>query len=392
MIYMVGKTRKRGQNEGSLRKRKDGKWEARVTVGILADGKQKRVSLYGKTRQEASQKMTELLNNLQKGLITNPTEVTLSEWFDTYMLVYKKKKTKPTSYVNYSVKIKNHINPAIGHIKLKALRQEHIQRFVNSMIDKELSPSTIEASYKLLHNALETAVDNGMIVRNVAQRVELPRIRKKEERVLTVEEQVAFVEQAKKEYMGELFIFDLCTGMRMGELLGLKWEDIDFEKRQLHVSRIIRKVIDPDQENSRWHLEFGTPKTPSSDRIIPLNETAIKILHDVKEKQKQNKDIAKAAYEDNHLVFCTKLGRPQEQNNMRRKFDSICKKVGITDLHPHSLRHTFTTRGAENGIDVRVMQRFLGHSTIRQTVDTYTHILDDLKHDEILKLDNVVNY
>ena len=383
---------KRGQNEGSIRKRKDGTWEARVTIGISADGKQQRKSLYGKTRQEVSAKMTDLLNNLQKGIITNPSEMTLAEWLDFYMLEYKKQYVKPTTYNNYTVKVKNHIKPAIGHYKLKALRQDIIQKFVNSLSGKGLAPSTVIDIFKVLSNALETAVDDGLIVRNVANRVKLPKTTKPQITVLTQEQQNAFVEQAKVTYMGVVYIFDLCTGMRLGELLGLKWQDIDFEQNQLHIKRIIRKVKDPDNPEEHWHLEFGTPKTPTSERIIPLNETAIKVLADVWEQQEKNKEKANTAYEDNDLVFCTQLGRPLDPNNIRRTCYSICEKIGVSDFHPHCLRHTFATRGAENNVDVRVMQKFLGHATIKETADTYTHVLNDLKQSEILKLDKAVNY
>lgn len=383
---------KRGQNEGSIRKRKDGTWEARVTIGISADGKQQRKSLYGKTRQEVHNKMTDLLNNLQKGIITNPTEITLAEWLDFYMLEYKKQYVKPTTYNNYTVKVKNHIKPAIGHYKLKALRQDIIQKFVNSLSGKGLAPSTVIDIFKVLSNALETAVDDGLIVRNVANRVKLPKTTKPQITVLTQEQQNAFVEQAKVTYMGVVYIFDLCTGMRLGELLGLKWQDIDFEQNQLHIKRIIRKVKDPDNPEEHWHLEFGTPKTPTSERIIPLNETAIKVLADVWEQQEKNKEKASTAYEDNDLVFCTQLGRPLDPNNIRRTCYSICAKIGVSNIHPHCLRHTFATRGAENNVDVRVMQKFLGHATIKETADTYTHVLNDLKQSEILKLDKAVNY
>ncbi len=383
---------KRGQNEGSIRKRKDGTWEARVTIGISADGKQQRKSLYGKTRQEVNNKMTDLLNNLQKGIITNPTEMTLAEWLDFYMLEYKKQYVKPTTYNNYTVKVKNHIKPAIGHYKLKALRQDIIQKFVNSLSGKGLAPSTVIDIFKVLSNALETAVDDGLIVRNVANRVKLPKTTKPQITVLTQEQQNAFVEQAKVTYMGVVYIFDLCTGMRLGELLGLKWQDIDFEQNQLHIKRIIRKVKDPDNPEEHWHLEFGTPKTPTSERIIPLNETAIKVLADVWEQQEKNKEKANTAYEDNDLVFCTQLGRPLDPNNIRRTCYSICAKIGVSNIHPHCLRHTFATRGAENNVDVRVMQKFLGHATIKETADTYTHVLNDLKQSEILKLDKAVNY
>ena len=384
--------KKRGQNEGSIRKRADGTWEARVTVGMLANGKQKRKSIYGKTRQEVSAKMTDLLNNLQKGIITNPTEMTLSEWLDYYMPECKKRFVKPTTYINYTVKVENHIKPAIGHYKLKTLRLDIIQKFINSLSDKGLAPATVEAIYKLLHNALETAVDDGLIVRNPAHRVKLPKVAKPKINVLTIEQQRVFVEKAKEVYMGTVYIFDLCTGMRLGELLGLKWEDIDFDNKQLYVKRTIRIVKDPDNQEEKWHLDFGSPKTPSSKRMMPLNLTAIKLLQDVMNQQNQYKSRAGTAYEDNDLVFCTQLGRPLDPRNMRRTFYRICELAEISGLHPHCLRHTFATRGAENTIDVRVMQQLLGHATIKETADTYTHVLSGLKQSEIKKLDNVVNY
>lgn len=384
--------KKRGQNEGSIRKRPDGTWEARVTIGIMADGKQKQKSLYGKTRQEVNAKMTDLLNNLQKGLIVNPTEMTLAEWLDYYMPECKKRFVKPSTYVTYSVKVENHIKPAIGHYKLKALRQDIIQKFVNSLSDKGLAPATVEAIFKLLHNALETAVDDGLIVKNVANRVRLPKVPKPKVEAFTIDQQRVFVEQAKETYMGCMFIFDLCTGMRLGELLGLKWSDIDFDKNQLHVERTISKVHDPDSPNSKWRLELGPPKTPASERTIPLHQTAIKILAGIFEQQEADKAHAGAAYEDNDLVFCTKLGRPQDPINMRRIFYRICKKAGISGFTPHCLRHTFATRGVEEKVDVRVMQRFLGHANIQETVNTYTHILPDTGRNQMDLLANVVNY
>lgn len=384
--------KKRGQNEGSIRKRTDCTWEARVTIGISPDGKQQRKSLYGKTRQEVSAKMTDLLNNLQKGLITNPTEMTLAEWLDYYMPEYKKRYVKPTTYINYTVKVENHIKPAIGHHKLKTLRQDIIQKFVNTLTDKGLAPSTVEDVYKLLRNALETAVDDGLIVRNVANKVKLPKIPKPKINVLTPEQQDAFVEQAKKTYMGSIYIFDLCTGMRLGELLGLKWSDIDFQNMELHVTRTLRKVKDPDNADESWHLEFGSPKTAASERTIPLNETAVKVLADVFAQQEKNQTKAGTAYEDNDLVFATQLGRPLDPTNMRRTFYNICEKIGIRGFHPHCLRHTFTTRGAENNIDIRVIQRILGHATMNETNETYTHVSNSLKRAEILKLDKAVNY
>ena len=380
--------KKRGQNEGSIRKRKDGTWEARVTVYIDATGKQVRKSLYGKTKKEAFEKMTDLQNNLQKGIITNPTEMTVREWMDVYMQTYKKPHVRPATYNNYSVKVNNHINSAIGHYKIKSLRQDIIQRFVNGLSEKGLAPSTVIDIYKLLHNALETAIDDGLIARNVANRVKLPKTSKPKINVLTAEQEIAFIEQASKTYMGIMYIFDLHTGMRLGELLGLKWSDIDFENDELHVKRTLYKAKDPDETSSHWYLDFGDPKTEAGKRTIPLYDSTMEILAKVYEQQETNKQKAGAAYDDNDLVFCTQLGKPLEPNNMRRTFYSICEKIEAKGLHPHCLRHTYATRGAEKNVDMRALQAVLGHANIRETIDTYTHPSNDFKRRELMKLEN----
>ena len=336
--------------------------------------------------------MTDLINSLQKGLITNPTETTLSEWLDTYMLKYKKPYVKPPTYVTYTVKVENHIKPAIGHYKLKALRQDIIQDFIGNLTAKGLAPATVVAIYKLLHNALERAVDAGFIVKNVPNRVQLPKVSQPEIKALSKEEQALFVEKAKETYMGDMYIFDLCTGMRLGELLGLKWEDIDWDNRQLHINRTISKVIDPDNPEDRWHLDFGPPKTEASKRTIPLHQRAIKLLLDIKERQGKNKVAAGTAYEDNDLVFCTKLGRPQDPINMRRTFNRICDKAELKGFHPHCLRHTFASSGVDAEVDVRVMQRFLGHANIQETANIYTHIQSDEARKQMAKLERAVNY
>lgn len=380
--------KKRGQNEGSIRKRKDGTWEARVTIYTDANGKQVRKSLYGKTKKEAFEKMTDLQNNLQKGIITNPTEMTVSEWLDVYMRTYKKPHVRPATYNNYSVKVNNHINPAIGHYKIKSLRQDIVQRFVNSLSEKGLAPSTVTDVFKLLHNALETAIDDGLIARNVANRVKLPKTSKPKINVLTPEQEKAFIEQANKTYMGIMYVFDLRTGMRLGELLGLKWSDIDFENNELHVNRTLYKAKDPDESSSRWYIDFGDPKTEAGKRTIPLYDSGIEILATIFEQQEENKQKAGAAYIDNDLVFCTHLGKPLDPNNMRRTFYSICDKIGLKGLHPHCLRHTYATRGAERNVDMRALQAVLGHANIRETIDTYTHASNDFKRRELMKLEN----
>lgn len=237
-----------------------------------------------------------------------------------------------------------------------------------------------------MHASLEQAAINGLIAKNVAYKIKLPPKSKKPITVLTSEEQEKFTEIAKTTYTGEVFLLDLCTGLRIGELLGLQWGDIDFEGESLSVNRTLN-VIKPDK---KWTKAFGTPKTESSYRNIPLLPDAIKMLKGVKEKQADAKLKLGADYEDNDLVFCTQLGKPLDPRNMQKVFRRICDKARIEGLHIHCLRHTFATRGLENGIELRVMQDLLGHASIKETADTYTHVLPNKKRESMEKLIHVV--
>lgn len=382
---------KRGQNEGTIRKRKDGKWEARITIGINPDGKQHRKSVYGKTRQEVSSKMTDLLNDLNKGNLVDPTDITVSQWLDRWMQDYKKLQLKPATYINYVGRINNQINPILGKYKLTDLRIDIIQKFVNELIRKGLASETIYGAVKVLKGAIKQAYINGMISKNVTYGITMPKCESKIKKVLTLDEQHSFMENAKNTIHGEVFILDLFTGMRIGELLALRWSDINFEKNYLQVNRTITIIKDLDNPDGKWYKDFGTPKTKSSNRTIPLNPSAIDLIEKIKSEQTELRHRIGTAYEDNDLIFCTGLGKPLDPRNMQRTFHSICKKSGLHGFSIHCLRHSFATLGYEQGIDIRVLQELLGHANINETANRYTHVSIDTIRREMEKMKFTAN-
>ncbi len=385
-------SKKRGQGEGTIRKRLDGSWEARFTVGINPNGTQKRRSVYAKTRKGAQAKMTASLNELNNGQYIEPSKLATGAWFDTWLREYKKNEIKPTTYVNYYSRIKQHIKPAIGEWKLKDLRTDVIQKMFNGLNDKGLAPETIKGIYNIVHSALNQAVDNGLIAKNLASKISLPKIEKSRVRVFSMEEQKAFVESAKTAYMGEIFILDLGTGLRIGELLALTWADIDFNEEILKVNRTLNITKNHDDAESKWQKTFGSPKTESSIRSIPLLPNLIIMLKNIRLNQDELKQKLDGAFENNNLVFSTYLGRPLDPRNMQRTFASIMKKAELDkNVHIHCLRHSFATRGLENGIELKVMQELLGHSSIKMTADLYTHVLPEKKKDSIMKLIDTID-
>ena len=271
------------------------------------------------------------------------------------------------------------------------LRIDIIQDTINKLSSaKMLSPETVRGIYNIIHDCLNKAVKNGLMIKNVADDITLPKIIKKEIRVFTVYEQELFIEEAKKIYSGEVFIFNLGTGLRIGELLALSWNDVNFNEEIIRIKRTLNIVKDLDDSESKWHKEFGTPKTESSNRSIPLLPELVTLLRQIQQKQKELIEFAGSAYENSNLIFSTQLGRPLDPRNMQRTFKTIAYKANITGASIHSCRHTFATRGLENGIELRVMQELLGHASIKMTADLYTHVLPDKKRDSIMKLNGTI--
>ena len=385
--------RKRGQGEGTISKRSDGTWCARITIGKDANGKQKRKAFYGHTKSEVQKKMILAQNELNNGIYTEPSNLTVEQWLDIWLVEYKKNFVKPTTYITYRTRVNTHIKPAIGKYKLKDLRIDIVQKMINNLKASGLAPETIKGAHNTVHSALEQAVTNNLIPKNVATKVLLPRSEKKEIKIFSVKEQLQFVEIAKNIYMGELFIFNLGTGMRIGEMLALTWEDINFDEHFLKVKNTLNITKDYDDPDSKWQKTFGTPKTDASSRYIPLLPNIETLLKEIKRNQNEQRLKLGASYKNNDLVFCTTLGKPLDPRNMQRKFATILKKSDIDqNMHIHCLRHTFASRGLENGIELKIMQELLGHSSIKITADLYTHVLLDKKKSAMVKLQDSLNF
>lgn len=381
---------KRGQGEGSISKRPDGTWWARITIGKTPDGKQKRKAFYGKTRKEVQEKLTAALNDINNNTYIEPSKMTVEQWMYTWLRDYKRNSVKPKTYAAYEAHVRNHIAPDLGNYTLASLRNDMVQRFVNGLADKDLKSITIERIVGTLKTALIQAVDNDLIVKNPAARIKMPLEQEHTPRVLTIEEQKKFVDAAKGHRNGEIFLLILGTGLRIGEALALTWDDIDFENHILSVNRTQVEYCDHIDGKTIYHRGYSSPKTKAGKRTIPLIPSMVDLLLQIKELREQEKAKFKAAYQDSGLLFCNYYGVSLNYSAISDKMRDICKESGLEGVHPHTLRHTFATRGLENGIDLKVMQELLGHSSIKMTADLYTHVLPETKKSSMMKLADTI--
>lgn len=372
----------RGQGEGTISKLKNGTWCGRLTVGYDENGKQKRKAFYGKTKNEVQKKMDETKVELAKGTYNESSSMTVAEWMEVWLLEYKKRSLKKSSYLNVRQRVTDYIIPQFSRLQLRNLTPEAVQRFVNRLVDRGLSARTVNDIYGDLSRGLKQAINNGLITRDVCGNIELPEIPpKKETRVLTPDEQKRFIESAKEDYYGDLFILLMSTGLRIGEGAALQWKDVNFEDGTLTVSKTLSSVRDYDDPNDKWHNEVSSPKTKSSNRVVPLMPNVLNML---KEKKKDS-----AADE---LIFKSVKGESVRFGSARHHFNEILKAAGIEKqgLHPHCLRHGFATRAFEAGIDIRIVQELLGHATLNMTASIYTHVFHDKKKEAVKLLEDML--
>ncbi|WP_315074813.1 site-specific integrase [uncultured Clostridium sp.] len=392
--------RRRSNGEGSTYQREDGTWRGLLTIGYNENGSLKRKSFTGKTQREVSDKMKEYRALHNMDLLPTDDKLTLAQWFHTWLFTYRKNDLKPASFEKYEGIYRNYVdNNTIGNIKLKDLKATPLQNYYNSLIaEYEKTPATIKSINKCLKSCLSHALKEGYILKNYACFVNLPKA-PTIDKDSTQDEQQVFMNEAIKDKKGILYIFALGTGLRLGELLALKWSDISFKDKTVNVNKSIKETyIFDENEEKHFSVVEQEPKTKSSYRSVPINDNLLDLLKDHKKKQlidhEQNKDV----YVDNLLVFATPTGNYLNYSNVRKIFKKIIKKYNnslpeeekknksLPDLRIHDLRHTFATRLFENGVAPKTVQSLLGHADITTTMNIYTHVMKDTKDNAIDKI------
>ncbi|KLU61474.1 tyrosine recombinase XerD [Peptococcaceae bacterium CEB3] len=388
--------KKKSNGEGTIYKRKDGTWMGQVTAGRNPEtGKLKRITFYGKTRKEVAEKVYEAQDKVNKGIFVDPSKMLLKEWMDIWTEQYVKKKNRPSTWRAYETFIRNRIIPELGDYRLSKLEPYQIQQFYNSLktvprLDNKegtISPTTIARIHAILHKCLVDARRNKLIFWNPADETDRPPIETPETEILSSEEMDIFLQKIMDYRYFAGYLLSIGSGLRPGEVLALKWSNINLKEQTVTIEQTLSRVLDEDPETAnKTKIIAQDTKTPKSKRTLALARRLAVALRLHRIKQAKEKSLAGDQYTDNDYVFATATGGCVEYRNFYRSFQACLKKCGIRPVKLYSLRHTFATRLLEDGEDIRVIQELLGHTDIR-TTNIYTHVTRKTKQQAAAKMD-----
>lgn len=388
---------KRANGEGSISKYivngVNKGWRASISVGSDENGKYIRKQFYGKTQKEVKEKLEEFKKQMSLGALPSDDKLTLEHWYYTWLFDYRIKDLKPKSFEKYEGIYRNYIKGStIGKIKLKDLRATHLQKHYNELLDIYNKPvSTVKSLNTRLKPCLAEAEKQGYIQKNYCKMVTLPKDNTtKEIKVLSSDQQKLFIEAIKGHNLEVLFLVALSTGLRLGEILGLKWSDIDFNTGTLTVNRTLQRVTQIDRNGNRESKVIEQlPKTKNSIRSIPIPKNILIKLKDHRLEQNKNRLKLGDLYSNNDYVFCDKLGYPIDDKKPARNLKTILTKLGIEPIKFHGLRHTYATRLFEANVPPKTVQVLMGHYDISITLDIYTHVMEGTKLEAVEKLNEI---
>ena len=362
--------KRRANGEGSIRKRKDGRWEGRYTAGRdSVNGKAVYKNVLGKTQAEVKEKLKAAIEKSAVRTVSME-HYTVGQWLDTWMENYAKLQVRASSYKTYQGFIDNHIKPTLENVLLEKLTTMGLQRLYKHLLEngrvectesrnkpKGLSVKTVRNINQMISSALNCAVEQRLIPSNPTKGCVLPKLERKEMKILPPESLGTFFEEARRSGVFELYYIDLATGLRRGELLGLKWSDVDLEKGIIYVRRQILR--------QNGEVVEAPLKTKNSYRSIAIGADAIKVLKGMEQRDE--------------YVFPSPYGGPMSPDSVLHMLQRVLKRAGLERIRFHDLRHTFSVLALQNGVDVKTLSAMLGHYSAGFTLDTYAHVTTSMQ-------------
>jgi len=339
------------------------------------------VSIKG-TKKDAEKRLSELLHQLDTGTFMKPNKTTVGEYLQRWLKDYAKPNLSPRGFERYESIVRVHLTPSLGNIPLTQLKPEHIQKHYALKLDYGLSPRSVRYHHVVLHKALQTALKWGLVARNTADGVDVPRVRQTEMQTWDEYEVTRFLEIAKDSHYYALFHMALFTGMRRSELLALRWRDIDFH--QIYVNRSLHHLSDGS-------YVFTQPKSARGRRTIALSPSSVLTLAEHKEKQKRIRAMLGMPLKDDDLLFSTPDGKPLRPNTVSRAWTTLATRAGLKVIRFHDARHTHASLMLKQGVHPKIVQERLGHASIQITLDTYSHVAPGLQEAAAKTFDKLVS-
>ncbi|HVB59951.1 MAG TPA: site-specific integrase [Ktedonobacteraceae bacterium] len=369
--------KRRGHGEGSIYRRKDGRWAASLTVAYGT-----RKYFYGATQKEVQEKLRQAQRELDQGTLVTGPQQTVKQFLEQWVENTYQPTVKLLSYIQARSMIKTHLVPELGQVMLQKLTPDMLQALYRRKIDEGKKPSTVQIIHKVLRRALVDAVKWGLVARNVASLVTPPRVETHEVQALTVEQAKKLLACAKGSFLSALFVLALTTGMRRGELLALRWSDVDFEQATVFVHRTVTRA-------AGYGLVENEPKTKASRRRIMLSAIAVEALKTHREEQGHVKTTAGERWQEKGVIFCDTKGNFLGPDKLAGEFNRLLQQAGLPHMRFHDLRHSAATISLVAGVHPKVVQERLGHSSISMTLDTYSHVLPSMQQDAARKIDDL---
>lgn len=370
--------------QGSFVRKRGNTWTAYYYFADDDLKRQQRSKGGFKTKAEAQSYLNSVLHTVRSGEYIEPSKMTFGEYLEERWFPIIQSTIRPTTFSSYRAQLRLHVIPRIGRVPLQQLRADHLDQVYVQLLQsgrcdsKEggLSPKTVRYLHTTIHKALKDAERKGLVTRNVASAADPPRQRQagsQEMKTWTVEEVRTFLNEMTDHRIGGAYTLAVTTGMRRGEILGLRWSDIDFVAQRLSIRQTIILV--------NYEVTAGTPKTSRGRRSIALDPATVAVLRAHRKRQEEERASLDAGYTDHGLVFAKVDGSPLNPDYFSQVFDRTVARLPITKIRLHDLRHTHATMGLASGIAPKVMSDRLGHATVAFTQDIYMHAIPQLEHD-----------
>lgn len=420
---------RRGHGEGSISQRPDGRWQGRLELG-WENGKRQRKTLYGKTRKAVAAKLTKALTDARTGELIADERQTVAQFLNRWLADVAKARVRPLTYRSYENAISKYVVPHLGPESIARLTPQHVQRWLSTLEKEGVSAARRAYLRGMLRNAWNTALRWKVASRNVAALVDAPRVVTHEIQPLNPEQAQQLLKAVAGKSLEALVTVGLSCGLRRGEMLGLKWADVDLEQGTLRVRHALQRfggdgakrrpllgeqkrvkaaikeaATDGEREqlntelaavgrkllSMKTSLQLVEPKSSRSRRTIMLPAVAVKSLKAHRVEQLKAKLAAGEDWKNQGFVFATAIGTPLEPRRVTREFRTLLTDADLPPVRLHDLRHSCATLLLAQGVNPRVVMEILGHSQVSLTLNTYSHVLPQLQREAASKIDAVLS-